>query len=437
MLDRSGAGYMASAPQADAKGLSDLTEAELVRTVLERNLATQAEIDQCRAHQERLSRKDENKPLLQIMVEARVLTPTQAKRLLQEAGEAGKFREPPGYQIISPIGQGSMGMVYRAKQLSMDRTVALKILLRQLAMNKDFIERFHREARIAAKLSHNNVVQAIDSGEYAGHHYFVMEYVDGTNIKQELDKGKVYGEREALQIILQIAEALGHAHQKGLIHRDIKPENIMMTKDGTAKLADLGLARLTADETLAQAEKGVAIGTPYYISPEQIRGAVDVDIRSDIYSLGATLYHMVTGRVPFPGKTPTEVMQKHMRAKLVPPDHINTNLTSGTGELVETTMARDRERRYASPEDLIIDLKSLLAGQPPLLARQTIGHSTMASLAEGDEAEDTAAEIGRYEEAIEELAAKVNRYRASAVLLGILLGGAALIILVLLLRDAL
>jgi serine/threonine-protein kinase len=216
---------MATVPRADSKGLSDLTEAELVRTVLDKSLATQAEIDQCKSIQERLSRKDEHKPLLHIMVEGRVITPNQAKRLLQDAGETGKLREPPGYQIISSIGQGSMGMVYRAKQLSMDRPVALKILLRQLAMNKEFIERFHREAHLAAKLSHNNIVQAIDSGEFSGHHYFVMEYVDGTNIKQELDKGKVYEEKEALRIILQVAEAMDHANQKGLIHRANKPDD--------------------------------------------------------------------------------------------------------------------------------------------------------------------------------------------------------------------
>jgi len=424
---------MATAPSNDTKGLSDLTEAELVRTVLDRSLATQAEVDQCRAAQERLARKDEHRPLIQVLVEGRALTPNQAKRIVQDVGDGSKLREPPGYQIISVIGQGSMGMVYKAKQVSMDRIVAMKFLLRQLAMNKDFIERFHREARIAAKLGHNNVVQAIDSGEFSGHHYFVMEYVDGTNIKQELDKGKVYEEREALGIIHQVAEALVHAHQKGLIHRDIKPENIMLMKDGTAKLADLGLARLTADEALAQSEKGIAIGTPYYISPEQIRGAVDVDIRSDIYSLGATLYHMVTGRVPFSGKSPTEVMQKHLRSKLVPPDHMVTALTGGLGEVVETMMAKDRRNRYATPSDLILDLKCLMEGKPPTIARQ--GIRTMENLAEGELAENVTAQITQYNHTLEDLAARTNRNRTIILLLGVMLGFAVLSNLVLLLRN--
>jgi serine/threonine-protein kinase len=431
---------MATVPRADSKGLSDLTEAELVRTVLDKNLATQSEIDQCKSIQERLSRKDEHKPLLNIMVEGRVITPNQAKRLLQDAGETAKLREPPGYQIISAIGQGSMGMVYRAKQLSMDRTVALKILLRQLAMNKEFIERFHREAHLAAKLSHNNIVQAIDSGEFSGHHYFVMEYVDGTNIKQELDKGKVYEEKESLRIILQVAEAMDHAHQKGLIHRDIKPENIMMMKDGAAKLADLGLARLTADETMAQSEKGIAIGTPYYISPEQIRGAVDVDIRTDIYSLGATMYHMVTGRVPFPGKSPSEVMQKHLRAKLVPPDHVKTQLSGGLGQVVETMMQKDRNHRYATPQDLIIDLKCLLQGKPPMLAGQSMSASAMAQLADGDEGEGHFfdEDIRRddnpeeFHAAIETMAERVNFFRMWTMMLSLLLASAIIVIIVLL-----
>ena len=219
-----------------------------------------------------------------------------------------------------------MGIVYKARQTSVDRIVAVKILLDALAQNKEFIKRFDREAKIAAKLSHNNIVNAIDAGEVDGHHYFVMEYVEGSTIKDALDKNKVFEEKTALKIVMAVAEALKHAHQRGLIHRDIKPENVILTKDGNVKLADLGLARLTADEKWAMSEAGMAIGTPYYISPEQVRGQVDVDIRADIYSLGATLYHMVTGQVPYDGETPTEVMRKHVDKNVMldparPPQH--------------------------------------------------------------------------------------------------------------------
>ena len=143
-----------------------------------------------------------------------------------------------------------------------------------------------------------------------------MEYVEGPTIKDYLDKNKVFEEKEALRITLAIAEALKHAAQKGLIHRDIKPENVILTKEGGVKLADLGLARLTDDEKWGLSEAGMAIGTPYYISPEQVRGETNIDIRADIYSLGATLYHMVTGKVPYGGETPNDVMRKHVDLKV-------------------------------------------------------------------------------------------------------------------------
>src|SRR5262249_13722201 len=156
--------------------------------------------------------------------------------------------------------KGSMGIVYKARQTSVDRIVALKVLLDALAQNKEFTKRFDREAKIAAKLQHNNIVTAIDAGEVDGHHYFVMEYVEGATIKDELDQKKVYDEKTALKIVLAVTEALKHAHQRDLIHRDIKPENVILTKQGDIKLADLGLARLTADEKWAMSEAGMAIG---------------------------------------------------------------------------------------------------------------------------------------------------------------------------------
>src|SRR5439155_27212981 len=193
----------------------------------------------------------------------------------------------PGYQLLEKLGQGAMGTVFRSRQLSMNRLVAIKVLSPKLAANPSYIERFTREAHVAAKLSHNNIVQAIDVGSAGKIQFFVMEYVEGTTIQQELDKSKVYEEREATEIVLQIAQALQHANKRGLIHRDIKPANIILTKDRIAKLADLGLARQTRDRAQAQAEKGLAVGTPYYISPEQIYGQEDVDCRADIYALGA------------------------------------------------------------------------------------------------------------------------------------------------------
>ncbi len=408
-------------PVKDTKALSSLSEFNLEKTILRRGLAMAPEIEMCKAHRAKLVAKgDDARGLLEIMVEAKVLTKNQALRLLKEIGETNKKFEIPGYQIIDRLGKGSMGMVFKARQTSVDRIVAVKILLDALAQNKEFIKRFDREAKIAAKLSHNNIVNAIDAGEVDGHHYFVMEYVEGSTIKDALDKDKVIEEKKALKIVMAVAEALKHAHQRGLIHRDIKPENVILTKDGNVKLADLGLARLTADEKWAMSEAGMAIGTPYYISPEQVRGQVDVDIRADIYSLGATLYHMVTGRVPYDGETPTEVMRQHVdkNALLVPPDHLNTNLSSGLGMVVETMLAKNRENRYRNPDDLIFDLKCLLAGDSPILAGQKA--ESLATLAQGETTEMEAG--GATTAQLIEMAGYVNARNTIIATLAMLLG---------------
>jgi serine/threonine-protein kinase len=408
-----------SNPQTrDPVGLSGVDELNLERSILRRGLATAAEIEACKVHRSKLaaaSPKDAPpKGLLEIMVEAKVLTRGQVNRLLHEAGDTGKHLEIPGYQILDKLGKGSMGMVYKAKQLSVDRLVAIKVLLDTLAQNKEYIKRFEREAKIAARLSHNNVVNAIDAGEANGYFFFVMEYVEGMTIKDALDRDEFYEEKEAIRIVMAVAEALKHAHERGLIHRDIKPENVILTKDGNVKLADLGLARLTDDYKWGLAEAGMAIGTPYYISPEQVRGQTNIDIRADIYSLGATLYHMVTGRVPYSGDTPNEVMKKHVdpNAAFVPPDHLNPSLSGGLGMVVETMMAKNRENRYSNPDDLMLDLKCLLRGESPMIAAQEA--ESLASLSAGESSE---LERGPSEGELLEVAGYVNsRHTVIAVL---------------------
>ncbi len=401
----------ASGNGKDPRGFSGVDESQLEKSILRRGLATAAEIEACKSRRTQMVAKENevSKSLLEIMVESRVLTRSQMVRLMQEAGETTKKFQISGYQVIQKIGKGSMGVVYKARQMSVDRVVAIKILLDTLAQNKEFIKRFEREAKIAARLSHNNIVNAIDAGEVNGHYFFVMEYVEGDTIKDRLDKHKTFEEKEALRIALAVTEALKHAHSRGLIHRDVKPENVILTKDGGIKLADLGLARITDDEKWGLSEAGMAIGTPYYISPEQVRGQTNIDIRADIYSLGATLYHMVTGRVPYSGETPSDVMRKHVDANvnIVPPDHLNTTLSSGIGMVVETMMAKNREHRYQSPDDLILDLKCLMRDESPMIAGQK--PDALMGLAHG-EADDSyeAAGAGASEEQMIEMASYVN-----------------------------
>jgi eukaryotic-like serine/threonine-protein kinase len=360
--------------------VSATEEDRLSHALISRGLVTAEEIEHCRNPADSPAGTE---VFLQRLVKAGYLTPSQAKRSLQEMSELVKH-QIPGYQLLDRLGQGAMGTVFKSRQLSMNRLVAIKVLSPRLAANPTYIERFTREAHVAAKLSHNNIVQAIDVGSAGKIQFFVMEYVEGTTIQQELDKGKIYEEREAVDIVLQIAQALQHAHKRGLIHRDIKPANIILTKDRIAKLADLGLARQTRDRAQAAAEKGLAVGTPYYISPEQIYGQEDVDCRADIYALGATLYHMVTGQPPFPGKNVDKVFTDHLEKELTPPDHLNTELSAGLGEVVEFMMAKDRKQRYRTPDEMIVDLECLLAGEAPRLARQHFGASALSGLTGGE-----------------------------------------------------
>ncbi|MCG3136535.1 MAG: Serine/threonine-protein kinase PknD [Phycisphaerae bacterium] len=359
------------------------------RTVIDAKLATADEVATCVAEVRRINREGSAViRLAELLVEQGYITESQRRRLSEDSRGDTTYRpaqQIPGFQIQGKIGQGAMATVYKAKQISLDRIVAIKVLPKRMGENSEFVNRFYREGRAAAKLNHVNIVQAIDVGEAGGYHYFVMEFIDGKTVWDDLRERGNYNEKEALDIVTQSAQALQHAHERGLIHRDIKPKNIMITKTGVVKLADLGLAREMSDMEAAMAEAGRAYGTPYYISPEQIRGEVNIDLRADIYSLGATFYHMVTGRVPFEGNTPSAVMHKHLKEPLVPPDHLNTTLSAGVGEVIEVMMAKKREDRYISTKDLIMDLDAIVRGEPPLIARSKYDQNVLHELAVGGE----------------------------------------------------
>ena len=274
-----------------------------------------------------------------------------------------------GFEVLDLIGQGGMGSVYLARQISMDRQVALKILSPQLAKDKKYLERFFREARMSAVLNSVHIVQGIDVGEAEGFYYFAMEYVEGPTLTEILrERGKL-SEQDALRVVLQVAIGLEHAHDRGLVHRDIKPSNIIFSsQDRVVKLADLGLAKRYLERTGEMTETGAVVGTPYYMAPELARGEAVADIRCDIYSLGATCYHMVTGKPPFDGRTPAEILLKHINEPLTPPDQVNLLLSTGTCEVIEKMMAKDPRDRYPSPRDVVADVRRLLVGRRPLLA---------------------------------------------------------------------
>jgi serine/threonine-protein kinase len=252
-----------------------------------------------------------------------------------------------------------------------------------------------------------------------------MEYVEGKTLYDDLSAGKVFGEQEALNVVIQVAEALRHAHSVGLIHRDVKPKNIMINKEGIVKLADMGLARETTDIEAAKTEKGKAYGTPYYIAPEQIRGEIDIDERADIYGLGATFYHLVTGKVPYMAEDPVEVMKKHLREELVPPDHINTSLSAGVSEVIEVMMAKKKEERYRSVEELLQDLRAVQQGQSPMRAHKRMDVSVLGQLEDGEVLET---------ESVVSAEQRIAKYKMIALIMGAATALLMLIVLLLVLH---
>lgn len=355
------------------------------RLVIDQNFATLEEVQQCLAVRNAAKAEEaKGKSLVELLVESDYITKRQAERLREAAQAERTGKSIPGYSIKRKLGAGAMATVYLAKQISLDRHVAIKVLPRKFTTNKQFVERFYAEGRAAAALNHPNIVAAYDVGKAGDYHYFVMEYVDGTTVYDKIVEKKRVAEDEAVELVIQVAEALLHAHEKGLVHRDVKPKNIMITKSGVAKLADMGLARAITDKEAAEAEAGKAFGTPYYISPEQIRGELNVGPPADIYSLGATLYHMVTGQVPFDGKNPSAVMHKHLKNELVPPDHVYPKLSAGLSEVIEMMMAKDPKARYQSCRDLLIDLKAVKAKEKPPMAHRDFGTSDLSDLAKAE-----------------------------------------------------
>lgn len=367
--------------QEAAKGNTNI-DTLVGRLVIDQGLATEDEVQHCLEQAKAIRTEDNQASLVQILVDNQYVTQRQIARLRRiiEAERSGQ--KIPGFRILGKLGAGAMATVFKANQLSLDRTVAIKVLPRKFSDNPQFIERFYAEGRAAASLNHPNIVQAFDVGKAGEFHYFVMEYVDGRTVYDDITKQKRFSEKDAIDVIIQVAEALLHAHEKGLIHRDVKPKNVMITKDGVVKLADMGLARAVSDKEAAEAEAGKAFGTPYYISPEQIRGERKIGPPADIYSLGATFYHMVTGAVPFEGKNPSAVMHKHLKAELVPPDHVNPKLSAGVSEIIEMMMAKEPSRRYQTCKDVLLDLRAVRKGEPPPLAHKDIlGQEDLAAVA--------------------------------------------------------
>jgi serine/threonine protein kinase len=265
------------------------------------------------------------------------------------------------FALLEELGRGGMGVVYLAHQISLDRPAALKILQDSYANNAEFVVNFIKEARSAAKLNHPHIVQAYAVGEDEGIFYYAMEYINGETMKDVLKRDKIIAIDKAVTIVQQIAEALDCAwKEQKLIHRDIKPDNIILAKNNRAKLADLGLSRVAGD--IEDEDEDEIMGTPQYISPEHLTGA-PMDVRSDIYSLGATFYQFVTGRFPYEGRTANEIARKHLEASLVPPQLVNLKVPEAIGQIITKMMKKNVSERYQDAEELVEDLRLFRRGK--------------------------------------------------------------------------
>src|SRR5215204_5751203 len=272
--------------------------------------------------------------------------------------EARKTVLDDRYDVGRPLGSGGMGEVFLARDRVLGRDVALKVLRKQFAGDEEFAERFKREAMSAASLSHPNIVQVYDRGETEdGASYIAMEYVSGGTLKERISRE---GPLEA-----QVAEALGAAHERGLVHRDIKPQNVLLTAGGGAKVADFGIARAGSSVTISRT--GSVMGTAGYMSPEQALGKPATP-KSDLYSLGVVLYEALTGELPYTADNPIAVSMKHVNEPLRPPVQLNPRIPRGMNALVTRLMAKDPEDRYASAEELADDLWKISRGREPTAA---------------------------------------------------------------------
>lgn len=284
-----------------------------------------------------------------------------------------------GYELLGKIGEGGMSTVWKARQLSLDRLVAIKTLARAYLPDEDAWQRFRLEAKAAARLSHPGIVQVFDAGESFGMPYIVMEYVDGRSLCEILAARGRLPEAEALSIAESVAQALGYAWDKDCImHCDIKPDNILVASDGAVKVVDLGLARFIGLHRRREREGGLIVGTPNYTAPEQAEGAPDLDCRADIYSLGATLYHAVTGNLPFAGSPGSSAMDRHVHEYLPDPMELNPDLQPAVAWLIEKMMIKDRAFRPPYWSTVLADIAEVRSGRLPRDPLPEPGQSTVA-----------------------------------------------------------
>ncbi|WP_372367903.1 protein kinase [Candidatus Uabimicrobium sp. HlEnr_7] len=324
-----------------------------IKVIRSRKFITQEQLRKCMLLHQKYAANGVSIRFLELLIREGYMTKEQVAEAWRFVTGEVSYKID-GYKMISLIGVGGMGYIYKARQISMDRLVAIKILSEEYSSNPQLNELFLKEARAVAKLNHENIISGYDFGRKNEFCFFVMEYVDGVSLHEKLkNSGDKLPISEGIDIITQVTKSLEHASARGFVHRDIKPENILIKKDGIVKLCDLGLAERIDDTR----KKEQDFGTPAFMSPEQIRSEPNIDIRSDIYSLGITFYRTLFGKIPFQGSS-REIMAKHLTEKIKFPQDSVSEREKRAIEIIDKMTAKEKNNRYQDPAELIKDLGS-------------------------------------------------------------------------------
>lgn len=334
-------------------------ETPLIQLAVERKMITFEQVEQCRGLVKKSKRIGLESSFEEVLLKQGFLSDEQLQELSEiiTLGEKGDFFG--GYRLQRMIGKGGMGKVYEAVHEFTGRKVALKVLTTQFTKERTNVSRFFQEIRALAKLHHPNIVTLFDAGKSGRRYYFAMELVNGPSLAQYVIGKKVLDEREALLLTGKIARALSFAHGGSIIHRDIKPENILIDEQHNPKVTDFGVVMHQDEDHQTLTQEGFMVGSVHFSSPEQVEGLRDIDGRSDIYSLGATLYYMLTGKTVFTGKSAEEVLTKHLVGTWTTPRRFNPSISRAAVRLMKKMMSRPREKRYQSMDEVVTAIQRI------------------------------------------------------------------------------